>query len=83
MSILQERRKWASPKRNFRVDDVVLRKEDNVPRNQWPLGRVTKVVTSDDGLVRTVEVYCPASNSTLKRPIHKLVLLVGADEVFE
>ena len=65
LSILQERRKWASPKRNFRVDDVVLRKEDNIPRNQWPLGRVTKVVTSDDGggVLPCVEFHPKATHS--------------------
>ena len=81
---LQQRNKWTSPKRNFQINDVVLIKEENSPRNQWPMGRVVNVIKSDhDDLVRTVDLYCSVSNSTLKRPIHKLVLLVGADEVFE
>ena len=81
---LQERNKWQCPKRNFQINDVVLIKEDNCPRNQWPMGRVV-AVTEDkhDGLVRSVNVYYVQANTTLNRPIHKLVLLVGADEVLE
>ena len=78
---LQKRVKWSSPKRNFQPDDVVLVKDDDVSRNQWPMGRVVSVEKSScDGLVRAVNVYCASTGSTLKRPIHKLVLLVGADE---
>ena len=83
MSILQQRNKWSSPKRNFQVNDVVLVKEENTPRNQWPMGRVVNAVKSDDDLVRTVDLYCSASDSTLRRSIHKLVLLVGANESIE
>ena len=78
---LQKRVKWAAPKRNFQLNDVVLIKDEDVARNEWPMGRVVSVERSDsDGLVRSVEVYSASSDSTLKRPIHKLVLLVGADE---
>ena len=77
---LQQRNKWVSPKRNFQVDDVVLIKEDDCSRNQWPMGRVVNVIESEDHLVRAVDLRCPRSKSILRRPIHKLVLLVGADE---
>ena len=80
MVTLQQRNKWVSPKRNFQVDDIVLIKEDNCPRNQWPMGRVLKAVESEDHLVRAVDLRCSKSMSTLRPPIHKLVLLVGADE---
>ena len=78
---LQKRNKWSSPKRNFQSNDVVLVKDDDVSRNLWPMGKVVSVEKSDcDGLVRSVQVYCASTGSTLKRPIHKLVLLVGVDE---
>ena len=80
---LQKRNKWSSPKRNFQLDDVVLVKDDDASRNQWPMARVVSVEKSScDGLVRSVTVYCASTGSTLKRPIHKLVLLVGSDEQF-
>ena len=80
---MQKRNKWSSPKRNFQADDIVLVKDGDIARNQWPLGKVVDVEKSDiDGLVRSVTVYCASTGSTLRRPIHKLVLLVGADETF-
>ena len=80
LSSLQSRSKWSGEKRNFQINDVVLVKDKNLPRNQWPLARVAKVFTSEDKLVRRVQLYIPTSKSELQRPIHKLVLLVGADE---
>ncbi len=80
---LQKRVKWSVPKRNFQINDVVLIKDEDVARNQWPMGRVVSVEKNDsDSLVRSVNVYSASSDSTLKRPIHKLVLLVGANEKF-
>jgi len=38
------------------VGSVVLVHEDNVPRLQWPLGLVTKVLPGSDGKVRCVEL---------------------------
>ena len=79
--ILQTRNKWKTPTRNFKVNDVVLVKEDNTPRNMWPLARITNVFPDEhDNLVRIVEIKTASSKSSLKRPIHKLVLLVGSDE---
>ena len=34
---LQERQKWTSRRRNFRVDDIVLLKRSDVPQNQWSM----------------------------------------------
>jgi len=77
---LQNRQKWVGEKRNFRINDIVLVKDENLPRNQWPLARVVKVFVSRDNLVRRVQLLIPTSKSELQRPIHKLVLLVAADD---
>ncbi len=85
---LQERQKWQTPRRNLRVGDIVLLKDDS-PRMTWPLARVTRVTPSDDGLVRRVHVTTGTRNldrngkrdgklATYERPIQKLVLLVEA-----
>ena len=34
-SFLQERQKWTRPRKNLQVNDVVIVKEDDAPRNQW------------------------------------------------
>ena len=86
------RSKWNLPRRNLSVGDVVLLKEDNQPRNEWSLCRVTEVMTGDDGLVRkaTVAIGQPDLDSKgrrkskisyLERPVHKLVLLKETEEI--
>ena len=78
---LQVRQKWLHKKRNFAVNDVVLVKDEDLPRNQWPLARVTKTFPDNkDGLVRKVQLQISTSKSELQRPIQKLVLLVEGDE---
>ncbi|KAK3724979.1 hypothetical protein QZH41_017459, partial [Actinostola sp. cb2023] len=53
---LQHRQKWTRPRRNLQVDDVVIVKEENLPRSAWQLARVSAVYPSSDGCVRKVQV---------------------------
>lgn len=53
---LQERQKWVRPRRNMQTGDVVLVKDDNTPRYQWQLARVTEAQRGNDGLVRKVNL---------------------------
>jgi len=77
LQTLQKRQKWTNTTRNIQVGDIVLVKDENLPRNQWPLARVIEVYPDEnDKLVRTVKLHIPTSKSSLKRPIHKLCLLV-------
>lgn len=80
------RQHWHTPRRNVRVGDIVIVKEDNAPRNEWKLARVVET-SEDDGLVRKVKVQIGQSKlgkkgehltqpSFLERPVHKLVVLV-------
>ena len=52
----------------------MLVKDIDLPRNQWPLGRIVRANPDDDGLVRRVKVK--TQSSVLERSVHKLVLLV-------
>ncbi|KAK0149793.1 hypothetical protein N1851_009449 [Merluccius polli] len=71
---------------NVKVNDVVIIKEDILPRNQWQLGRVVETTVDSDGLVRRVKVQVgtqkslktnsPSKPSIIERPIQKLVLLL-------
>ena len=40
---LQERKKWNKVNRNFIVNDIVLVKNENVPRSFWPLPQIIDV----------------------------------------
>ena len=78
---LQSRSKWNCPQRNLTIGDVVLVKEDGAHRGDWPLGRVTEAMESDDGKVRKaqVEVQRDGRKKTFLRPIKELVLLVPSE----
>ena len=74
---LQTRNKWIRPRRNFQVEDVVLLKENQSPRNRWPMAKVVATHPDDQGQVRSVTVLT-SNGSKLERPVNKLVLLVEA-----
>ena len=75
---IQTRTKWEEPKRNLHAGDVVLVKEEGAYRNDWPMGRVTEAIRSDDGQVRKaqVEMFREGKKKTFLRPIKELILLV-------
>ena len=77
LQILQSRQKWTEAKRNLQVDDVILLKEEGVVRGHWPMGCVTEVQRSEDGLVRSV--FVQVDKRILKRPVNKTVLLLAAE----
>jgi len=89
---LQQRQKWIRPRRNLQVNDIVLIKDGNAPRNQWPMARVEDTTLDSDGLVRKVRLIVGDSTldekgkpiklpTILERPIHKLVLLVPQERL--
>ena len=91
LQTLQTRQKWLRPKRNLKVGDVVILKNDELPRNRWQLARVQETFPDSDGLVRKVKIEVgdrARDNSGkrihpvsyLERPIHKLVLLLAEEE---
>ena len=53
------------------LGEVVLVHDENHPRTLWKLGRVTSVITGDDGQIRgaVLEVTTNGRPSTLRRPI--------------
>ncbi len=87
---LQQRQKWHKLRRNAKVNDIVILKEDTASRSQWKLVKVIEVHTGTDGCVRTVKLLISDStldrrgkrvtNPTyLERPIQKIVTLIEAD----
>ena len=73
---LQLRHKWLRPKRNLQDGDVVLIRDENTPRKNWPLGRIIQTFPRKDGLVRAARVKTSWSIPT--RPVTKLCLLEPA-----
>lgn len=75
---LQPRRKWLSTHPNIEPGSVVLLKDLQTLRNEWPPGLVTQTFPSKDGKVRKVEVkvYKEGGSSLFLRPISEIVLLL-------
>ena len=78
----QKRQKWSNVSPNSQVGEIVLIRDESCPRNQWPLGRVTEVYPSEDGLVRKVLLSVTQSGKKkfFERPIHKLILIYRPNE---
>ena len=63
---LQTRQKWTTPMKNVEVGDIVILKDDSVPRNCWKLARVETTYPDADGYVRKVKVAV-ADQSSVSR----------------
>jgi len=70
---LSKRAKRAHPKRNLKVNDLCLLRDESLARGHWPLARITRTFPSTDGLVRSVEVR--TKTGLYRRPITKVCLL--------
>ena len=79
---LQPRQKWTKAQRDLREGDVILLRDEAEHRNDWPLGRVTEALKSEDGRVRKakVEIVKDGERKSYLRPIKELILLVPADD---
>ena len=49
---LHMRHKWKVSTPCVSINDIVLIRDKNIPRNHWPMGRVSSIIPSKDGLVR-------------------------------
>lgn len=51
---LTDRKKWYRTERNVQVNDVILLKDKDLHRSDWPLGVVTNVFPGGNDIVRKV-----------------------------
>ncbi|XP_062600292.1 uncharacterized protein LOC134261921 [Saccostrea cucullata] len=83
---LQSRQKWFDDRRNVEIGDIVLLKDSQVKRTEWPMGLITKVFQSSDEKVRKVEVRVSGKHLshekpvTYIRPVTELVVLIASNE---
>ena len=70
---LQPRKKGDAVTRNVACGDIVIILDNNLPRNEWLLGKVTEVFAGQDGNVRSVKIK--TKGPELIRPINKISVL--------
>ena len=68
------RSKWKRSTHNYKVGDIVLLKDELLFNRNWPLARVTKIYPGDDGLTRTVDLFC--QGKIFRRATNRLILIV-------
>ncbi|XP_037400651.1 uncharacterized protein LOC119265122 [Pygocentrus nattereri] len=83
LTTLQTKGKWNMEKPNLQVGDVVLLKDSQMKRTEWPTGLVVKTFPSRDNTVRKVEVKVVKHDipRVYLRPILELILLFHAKNV--
>ena len=74
-----------NPKRHghlLQVGDIVLLNDPSKDRSVWPIGVVTKVFQSGDGIVRSAEIKIEedGNEKLVTRSTERMVLLEAADE---
>ena len=83
---MQERQKWEGKRRNFKIGDIVAVYQNNVSRKHWPMARIIYLNSDKKGLVGSVLLRMGerSGDENSKRefkPIGKIVLIMGSDEV--
>lgn len=77
MSLLQERSKWRQSVSNITCGSMVLLKDESLPPLKWQMGRVTDVITGDDGVARVAVVR--TNKGLIKRAVSKVAVLPVED----
>jgi hypothetical protein len=76
--------KWTRDKKDLKVGDIVLRKDETAAGQTYKYARVTKVHVSTDGRVRAADIEYKLPGEavfrTTTRPIHKLVMVLPVEE---
>lgn len=60
---LQQHQKWNQPQRNLVDNEIVIIKDDTLPRNCWQLARISQTDSVEDGPVHTVQVVANSAVS--------------------
>ncbi|KAL0162345.1 hypothetical protein M9458_041741, partial [Cirrhinus mrigala] len=71
LKTLQLRHKWQGKRPNLQEGDIVLLKDNQAKRNQWPMGLISKTLPGEDGLVRKVqvEIVKDGTRKAFSRPV--------------
>ncbi|HBK83128.1 MAG TPA: hypothetical protein DDZ41_05950, partial [Flavobacterium sp.] len=70
ISQLNPRGKWKQKQENFKINDLVLIRDENLPSTKWPIGKIIAINPGSDNLVRVVTIK--TQYNTTSRHISKL-----------
>ncbi|XP_058461692.1 uncharacterized protein LOC131436793 [Malaya genurostris] len=78
---LQTRQKWHGTLKEFKVGAPVLLVYENLPSQQWRLGRIVKLHPGEDTAVRVITVRTTANE--FKRAVTKIALLPSVELLYD
>ena len=61
---------------NANLHDIVIVYDEKELRHLWRVGKIVKLISSEDGKIRGAEVKLGKTNAIIKRPVDKLYPLV-------
>ena len=75
---LREYHKFKTKKRSVvpKKGDIVLISDDRIKRAEWRVGRISQLVESKDGKIRSADVLLKKTGNTIRRPVNKLYPIV-------
>jgi hypothetical protein len=73
LTSLQQRSKWNRPPATIQPGSMVLINEDNLPPQQWLLGRIIQLHPGKDGITRVVSIK--TTSGILKRAVNRISIL--------
>lgn len=76
---LQKKQKWINRNPNLKVGDVVLIKEPSITPGEWKMGRISKLYTDPQGVVRKADVT-NAKQKTNLEAINQLIPITQEEE---
>ena len=77
LSTLQHSRKWTTSCEDVKEGDIVLLKDNELKRTNWPMAIVEQTFPSSDDHVRKVKVRVAKDRKCYVRPICELVPLLS------
>lgn len=79
LTSLHQRNKWIEQRKNIKLNDIVVIRDENIPPASWKMAKVIAVHPGNDNIVRVVTLK--THNGTMRRPIHKLCILPLNQEI--
>ena len=87
VSNINKRQKWLKDRVNLQPGDMMLIVDENLPRNEWKLGRIVDTFPGKDQLVRRVRLQVSTRDldakgrrsqepTFLERPVQKFILIL-------
>ena len=77
---LLERQKWLVDVKTYQIGDLVLYKTKEIFNKNYPLGRVVKLISGSDGIVRHLEIKTEVG-TTITIPVHHTARLEADSDI--